>query len=169
MRGQEKALREAMVSIVREAMPKVSAVLDPLRQMNQHVADLRTGAGTDRGDFLTLATRFGTVAEPDSVQSIEFGAGQFKLRFRSPAEKSSEARNRLVESAAQAGIDLVFESDSVRLTRRKRRDRCPAELVAWPGSARTNAGQRGQCGGGDRRVLCGCGGAGVAHPGATGK
>ncbi|MEQ1880463.1 MAG: type II secretion system protein GspL [Burkholderiales bacterium] len=119
MRSQEKALREAMVSIVKEAMPKVSAVLDPLRQMNQHVADLRTGAGTDRGDFLTLATRFGTIAEPDSVQSIEFGAGQFKLRFRSAAEKSSEARNRLVESAAQAGIDLVFESDSVRLTRRK--------------------------------------------------
>ncbi|MFN0040912.1 MAG: type II secretion system protein GspL [Burkholderiales bacterium] len=119
MRAQEKTLRDAMAAIVKEAMPKVTVVLDPLAQMSRHVSDLRTGAGTDRGDFLTLASRFGALTEADSVQSIDYGGGQFKLRYRTPMTKLQDERKRLADLAEQSGITVDFDADGIRLARRK--------------------------------------------------
>lgn len=120
LRTQERALREAMVGIVKEAFPQVPVVLDPLAQMRRYVSDLRTGAGTESGELLTLASGLGQVADADSVQSMEYRDGQFTVRFRPQVADTDAQRSALSGRAAKAGMALSFSGDSARLTRKAR-------------------------------------------------
>lgn len=120
LRTQEKALRETMVAIVKDTFPQVPVILDPQVQMRRYVSDLRTGAGVERGEFLTLATGLGQSADADSVEAMEYRDGQFTARFRPQVADTEERRRALSERASGAGIVLSFSGDSVRLVRKAR-------------------------------------------------
>jgi type II secretion system protein L len=120
LRAQEKALRAAMVGIVKETFPQVPVVLDPIAQMRRYVSDLRTGAGTESGEFLTLASGLGQAADADSVQSMEYRDGQFTVRFRPQVADTDAQRSALTERAAKAGMVLSFSGDAARLVRKAR-------------------------------------------------
>jgi type II secretion system protein L len=120
LRTQEMALRAAMVGIVKETLPQVPVVLDPVAQMRRYVSDLRTGAGTDTGEFLMLATGLGQAADADSVQSMEYRDGQFTVRFRPQVADTEAQRAALAERASRAGMVLSFSGDSARLVRKSR-------------------------------------------------
>lgn len=108
-----------MVGILKESFPQVSAVLDPEAQMQRLTADLRTGSGTERGDFLWMATTLGQLAAAESVQSIEYRDGHGTVRFRPQAADTEAQRTLLSERAAKAGLLLRFAGDSATLTRKE--------------------------------------------------
>ncbi len=119
LRAQEKALRETMTGILKESFPQVSAVLDPVAQMRRLTADLRTGSGTDRGEFLSMAISLGQTAAADSVQSIEYRDGRGTVRFRPQVVDTVAQRTLLSERAAKAGWRLQFAGDIATLTRKE--------------------------------------------------
>ena len=118
MRMQEKSLRERMVGIVKETFTQVPVVLDPLVQMQRYVSDLRTGAGTETSEFLSLAAALGHAADADSVQSRDYRDGRFIVRFRPEAAGSDAQRTAIAERAAHAGLALSFSGDSAQLARK---------------------------------------------------
>ena len=118
LRVQERALREAMVGIVKETIQHLPVVLDPIAQMRRYVSDLRTGAGTERSEFLVLATGLGQVADADSVQSMDYRDGQFTVKFRPQALTTEAQRAALAGRATIAGIALNFSGDSARVSRK---------------------------------------------------
>jgi general secretion pathway protein L len=118
LRAQEKSLRERMVSIVKETFTQVPVVLDPLVQMRRYVSDLRAGAGTETGEFLSLATALGHAADGDSMQSMDYRDGHFIVRFRPEAASTDAQRTALGERAARAGIALSFSGDGAQLARK---------------------------------------------------
>lgn len=118
---REQALREAVVGVFRDSFPQVPVVLDPLAQMRRGVENLRIGAGTGSGDFLALAAGLAQLAEPDSVQSIEYGGGQFRVRFGPQVADGEATRAALSQRAAKAGLVLSFSAESAQLARREPR------------------------------------------------
>lgn len=115
LRAQERALRETMAGIVKEAFPQVPVVLDPLVQMQRLTSELRAGAGTERGGFLVMAVAFGQWAEADSVQSIEYRDGKLTVKFRSGRPLTEAQRAALLERAAGAGLVLRVAGESATL------------------------------------------------------
>jgi type II secretion system protein L len=118
LRAKEKELREAMTEIVRESFPQVPVVLDPLAQMQRHTSELRTGAGTERGGFLAMATALGQLVDPGSVQSIDYRDGRFTARFRPQTAYSDSQQAKLSERADRMGLVLRFAGDSVTLAQK---------------------------------------------------
>jgi type II secretion system protein L len=118
-RAQEKALQENMVAILKESFPQVSAVLDPVVQMQRLTSDMRTGAGTERGGFLSMTVALGQLLEADSLQSIEYRDGRGTVRFRSQIADTEAKRELLSERTAKAGLLLRFAGESATLTRKE--------------------------------------------------
>ncbi len=110
LRSEARDLRARMTRTVQDAFPQVSVVLDPVAQMQRMVGDLRPSG--DDGFFL-LATRFGLLADADSVQSIEYGAGGLSVTFRNPPLPEA-TRAALAARAAKEGLALRFEGDTAR-------------------------------------------------------
>jgi general secretion pathway protein L len=117
---EERQLRSQMNAAVREALPRVPVVLDPLAQMRRALADMRSGAGTgDAGDFLPLAASFAQAAQADAeaVRLIEYRDRALLVRFEPQAVDSAAKRNALVERLAKAGLAAKF-SESMLSVRR---------------------------------------------------
>ncbi len=121
LKAEETALRSRMASVVKEAIPSLPVVLDPLAQMQRHLADLRTRAGVGGGEFLLLASALGRTADEDSVQSFEYREGQLTVRFRPGIADVPQKRAELIGKAREAGIAVTFSGDSARLTTENRR------------------------------------------------
>jgi general secretion pathway protein L len=117
LRGQQRAIRASMVRIVQESFPQVPVVLDPLAQMKRLVSDLRTGAGADGGEVFALAIALARVAEPDSVESMDYRDAVFTVRFRRDFAGTQAQRAALAERAARAGIVLSFSGEAARVAR----------------------------------------------------
>lgn len=111
LRGEEKALRAEMSTIVVESIPGAPVILDPLAQMRQRVSDLRAGAGISSGGFLALAGAFGSVAAFDSVQSMEFSNGRLTVVFLPGAVDTEGKRVSMITRATQAGLTVRFSGD----------------------------------------------------------
>jgi general secretion pathway protein L len=111
LHAKEQAMREAMVSIVKESFPKVPVVLDPLEQMRRMTSELRAGAGTERNGFLVMATALGQLADTDSVQSIDYREGRLAVTFMPRMVDTEAKRAKLSERAASLGFDLRFEGE----------------------------------------------------------
>jgi general secretion pathway protein L len=120
LKAQETALRDRMVAVVKEAIPSLPVVLDPLAQMQRHLADLRTRAGVGRGEFFMLASTLARAADQDSVQAIEYRDGQLTVKFQQGVADDESRRGEFVRKAREAGISAVFGGDSVRLAMESR-------------------------------------------------
>ena len=104
MRGEERALRAHAERTLREAFPAIPAVLDPLRQMQRGVADLRAGGGAaDPREFLPLATAVSVAlqADADAVRALDFRDGTLRVEFDPKLEPRT--RERLLKTVQAAG------------------------------------------------------------------
>jgi general secretion pathway protein L len=119
LRAKERSLRDAMTAIVKETFPEVPVVLDPLAQMRRLTSDLRTGAGTERGGFIAMASALAQLAEPDSVQSMEYRDGRFTVRFRPPFADTEAKKSAMSDRAQQTGFRLQFSGDTASLARKE--------------------------------------------------
>ena len=104
MRGEERALRAHAERTLREAFPATPVVLDPLRQMQRGVADLRAGGGAaDPREFLPLATAVALAlqADGDAVRALDFRDGTLRVELDPKLEPRT--RERLMKSVQAAG------------------------------------------------------------------
>jgi general secretion pathway protein L len=107
MRHEERMLRAQMTAAVRDTLPSVPVVLDPLKQLERAVADLRVGAGTgDAREFLPLAAALAHALPlgPDTVRMLEFRDQALRVDFEPRALATPKVREALVEQAAAAGL-----------------------------------------------------------------
>jgi general secretion pathway protein L len=124
MRHEEQALRAQMTAAVRDTLPSVPVVLDPLKQLERAVADLRVGAGTgDAREFLPLAAALAralTLA-PDTVRMLEFRDQALRVDFEPRALAAPKAREMIVEQASAAGLTARLAENTLSV--RAREDR----------------------------------------------
>jgi general secretion pathway protein L len=107
MRREERALRAQMNAAVRDTLPSVPVVLDPLAQLGRAVADLRVGAGTgEPREFLPLATTLARALplEADTVRALEFRDQALRVELDPRALAAPTAREKIVEQAGAAGL-----------------------------------------------------------------
>lgn len=117
---EERQLRNQINAAFREALPRVTVVLDPLAQMRRALADMRAGVGTgDAGDFVPLAASFAQAVQVDaeSVRLIEYRDRALLVRFESRAVDSAAKRDALIERLAKGGLAARF-SESMLSVRR---------------------------------------------------
>ncbi len=105
LRAEESALREKMNMIVEDAIPGVPAVLDPLAQMRQRVEQLRSGAGINNAEFLSIALALADVIDVDSVQSLHYRNRILNVEFVPGVLDSEVQRRNLVSRASDSGCD----------------------------------------------------------------
>ena len=117
---EERQLRSQMNAVVREALPRVPVVLDPVAQMRRALADLRSGAGTgDAGDFLPLAAGFAQAVQADAevVRQIEYRDRALLVRFEPRAVDSPAKRDALIERLAKGGLAAKFSESNLSVRR----------------------------------------------------
>jgi hypothetical protein len=96
-----------MNAALRETQPSVSVVLDPLKQMQRAVADLRVGAGIgEPREFLPLAATLARALplEADTVRALEFRDQALRVDLDPRAVAAPKARELMLERAAAAGL-----------------------------------------------------------------
>jgi len=118
LRAKETALRAEMTAIVRDAIPGVTVVLDPLAQMQQQVDQLRARAGIGSDEFLALALALGELVEGDSVDTLEYRDRVLSVEFVDGIDDSEAKRQSAVERAAALGLELRFSDSGATLRRR---------------------------------------------------
>lgn len=118
LHAEEAALRASMDAIVREAIPDVPTVLDPLAQMQQRVDQLRSGAGIGSTEFLLVALKLAEIMDVDSVQSMQFRNKLLDVEFVAGAFDAEAERQEIVSRASDAGLALRFIGNRVVVERR---------------------------------------------------
>ena len=124
MRHEERLLRAQMTAAVRDTLPSVPVVLDPLKQLERAVADLRVGAGTgDAREFLPLATALARALPlaPDSVRMLEFRDQALRVELEPRALAAPKARETIVEQSSAAGLTARLAENTLSV--RAREDR----------------------------------------------
>ena len=111
---EQAELRAAVERGFRQAVPSATVVVDPVLQLQRHVADLRTRGGSSAADdFVPLLTRFaralGTAAD-DAIASFEYRDGVLRVRLRPGRADNDAAREALRAAAARAGLTVRFET-----------------------------------------------------------
>ncbi len=119
LRAEESALREQMKTIVEDAIPGVPAVLDPLAQMQQRVEQLRSGAGINNAEFLSIALALADLIDVDSVQSLRYSQRTLSVEFVPGALDSEKQRQDLVSRASEAGLAVRFADGRATVRRRE--------------------------------------------------
>ncbi|MFZ9406041.1 MAG: type II secretion system protein GspL [Burkholderiaceae bacterium] len=114
LREREDA-REKLEATFRAAVPTAQVVVDPLLQMNRHVASLSAAAGLPGAqDALPLMGRFADALGPqaaDALAAIDYSEGRLRVRFRPERVESRAAREQLQASCERAGLQLRFDGD----------------------------------------------------------
>jgi len=121
MRREERALRAHMEATLRGAFPSTPVILDPLKQMQRGVADLRAGAGaSDPREFLPLATAVARSlpTENDAVRAMEFRDQVLRVDFDPRALDAPKKRDLVIEQISAGGLTGRF-SDATLTVRAK--------------------------------------------------
>ena len=124
MRREERMLKAQMTGALRETVPSVPVVLDPLKQMQRAVADLRVGAGAgDPREFLPLAGALARAItlEADTVRALEFRGEALRVDFDPRALAAPKARERMLEQAAAAGLAARLSENSLSVRPKEER------------------------------------------------
>lgn len=111
MRREERALRAHMEATLRAAFPSTPVILDPLKQMQRGVADLRAGAGaSDPREFLPLATAVARAlpAGNDAVRAMEFRDQVLRVEFDPRALDAPKKRGLVIEQISAGGLTGRF-------------------------------------------------------------
>jgi general secretion pathway protein L len=124
MRREESALRAQMTTALREVVPSLPVVLDPLKQMQRAVADLRVGAGTDDPrEFLPLATVLARslALNADTVRLLEFRGEALRVDFDPRALAAPNAREHMIEQASAAGLTARLTENTLSVRPKENR------------------------------------------------
>jgi general secretion pathway protein L len=117
MRGEERALRAHAERTLRDAFPSIPVVLDPLRQMQRGVADLRAGGGgaADPREFLPLATAVAGALQQDgeAVRALDFRDGALRIEFDPKMDPRS--RDRVMKSVQTAGVSARWSESTLNV------------------------------------------------------
>ena len=116
LRREERALRAGMTAALRETLPSVPVVLDPLRQMQRAVGDLRVGTGkADMREFLPLATALAKALpqEPEAVRALEFRDQTLRVEFEPRALEPSSKRDIVLKTISGAGLAGRFSESTL--------------------------------------------------------
>lgn len=119
LRSEEKVLRERMASIAQEVIPGVSVVLDPIAQVRQRVDQLRSGAGIDSAEFLSLARELADLVDANSVQGFDYRNKVLNIDFVDGVVDSEARRRELIARASDAGLTMRFTGNQATLQRRE--------------------------------------------------
>src|SRR5690606_28973928 len=108
LRAEVDELQEGMVQRVQAAFPAISAVLDPLRQTQMQLDQLRLAQGSKRtDDFLPLALDAARILDfaAGHVTALDYAAGQLSLTL---ADTYSPPANELAleRQATAAAVQL---------------------------------------------------------------
>lgn len=104
---EANALRERINADFREVFPRVPVVLDPVKQMRQGVAELKTGAGAaSPRDFLPLAAGLARAfpSEADIVRKLEYRGEALRVELEPRALDSATKRALVLENLGAAGL-----------------------------------------------------------------
>ena len=113
---EERALRGRLEAAYREAFPRATVVLDPVKQMRRSVADLRTGSdAADPRDFLPLTATLARAlpGETDVVRAIEFRDQVLRVDFEPRLIDTPKKREALVGQLSAAGLSASFSENTL--------------------------------------------------------
>jgi general secretion pathway protein L len=112
---ERDALRQAAEETFRSAFPKAGVLIDPRKQSERLVADLRKQSGqASNDDLAVLLRKMGNGMEgtaPDSLASVEFTSGRLRVKFQPGVADGSAARQQLEQALLRSGLKLKFDND----------------------------------------------------------
>ncbi len=98
-----------------QVFPAGTTRVDPVLQMQRHVAQLRARAGqASPDDFLPLVVGLGLVLgtqSQDAIGSLEYRDGRLRARFRPGIADTRAAREALELAGRRQGLRLRFDSE----------------------------------------------------------
>jgi general secretion pathway protein L len=108
MRREADSLRAGMMQTYRAAFPNDKTIVDPLLQMQRHLADASRNAGNPAADdFLALLARFGTAwssAKPGALVAPVIA--KLEYREHSLVVALQPGNSQVMESVRSMGPDL---------------------------------------------------------------
>ena len=119
LRSEEEQLREGMAAIVKDVIPGVSVVLDPMAQVRQRVDQLRSGAGINSAEFLSIALDLADIVDANSVQGFEFRNKVLNVEFLDGIFDAEERRREFIARASESGLKVRFTGNRATLQRRE--------------------------------------------------
>ncbi len=119
LRSEEQVLRERMASIVKDVIPGVSVVLDPMVQVRQRVDQLRIGAGIKSAEFLSIALDLAVIVDSNSVQGFEYRNKVLNVEFVDGVVDAEQMRRELISRASDAGLTMRFMGNRATIQRRE--------------------------------------------------
>ncbi len=98
-----------------QVFPAGTTRVDPVLQMQRHVAQLRARSGqSSPDDFLPLVASLGLALgtqSHDALGSLEYRDGRLRVRFRPGIADTRPAREALEQAGRRQGLRLRFESE----------------------------------------------------------
>ena len=119
LRGEEEQLRERMAAIVKDVIPGVSVVLDPMAQVRQRVDQLRSGAGINSAEFLSIALDLADIVDANHVQGFEYRNKVLNVEFVDGIFDAEERRREFIARASDSGLKVRFTGNRATLQRRE--------------------------------------------------
>ncbi|MGD8789870.1 MAG: type II secretion system protein GspL [Burkholderiales bacterium] len=117
LRNEEQTLRGTMAAIVKDAIPGVTVILDPMAQMRQRIEQLRTAAGVSNAEFLSVAVDLANIIGVDAVQRLEYADKVLDVEFLDGFVDTEEQRKGIVERASNVGLEMHFSGNHATVRR----------------------------------------------------
>ena len=117
LRKEEQTLREKMAAIVKEAIPGVTVILDPMAQMRQRVEQLRTAAGVNNSAFLSVALDLANIMDVDTVKKLEYADKVLDIEFPDGSVYTEKQRKDIVARASNVGLEMHFSDNHATVRR----------------------------------------------------
>jgi len=111
LRKEEQTLRGEMAEIVKDTIPGVAVILDPMAQMRQRVEQLRTAAGVNNAEFLSIALELANIVDVDTVQKLAYTDKALDVEFLDGFVDTEEKRAGIVARASNAGLEMHFSGN----------------------------------------------------------
>ena len=117
LRKEEQTLREKMAAIVKEAIPGVTVILDPMAQMRQRVEQLRTATGVNNSAFLSVALDLANIMDVDTVKKLEYADKVLDVEFLDGSVYTEKQRKDIVARASNVGLEMHFSDNHATVRR----------------------------------------------------
>jgi len=115
LRQEQAALLARLDQSFAQVFPAGTTKVDPVLQMQRHLAQLRARSGqSSPDDFLPLAVGLGLALgtqAPDALGSLDYRDGRLRARFRPGIADTRAAREALIQAGRRQGLQLKFESE----------------------------------------------------------
>jgi general secretion pathway protein L len=115
MARERDGLRAAAEETFRSAFPKAGVLIDPKKQSERIVADLRKQSGqASNDDLAVLLRKMGNGMEssaPDALASVEYTPGRLRVKFQPGIADGAAARQQLQQALLRSGLKLQFDNE----------------------------------------------------------